>query len=41
MAMYRKLVEQAGFTIRDLWGGHDGEPLGPRSYCMIFTAVKG
>jgi len=32
------LIEQAGFTISDLWGGPDRSPLGPRSYNMIFVA---
>lgn len=34
------LIEQAGFTIRDLCGGHDGQSLGPQSHNMIFVAVK-
>jgi len=34
------LIEGAGFTVGDLWGGHDRGPLGPRSYSMIFLAHK-
>ena len=34
------LIEQAGFTIRNLWGGTDRQPLGPRSFNMIFVAQK-
>jgi len=34
------LIEQAGFTIRDLWGGPDRHPLGPRSHNMVFVAQK-
>lgn len=34
------LIEQAGFTVRELWGGSDRQPLGPRSYNMIFVAEK-
>ena len=35
------LVEQAGSVVRDLWGGHKGQPLGARTYNMIFVAEKG
>lgn len=34
------LIEEAGFTVSDLWGGHDRGPLGSRSYNMIFLAHK-
>jgi len=34
------LFEQAGFTIRELWGGSTRHPLEPRSYNMIFVAQR-
>jgi ubiquinone/menaquinone biosynthesis C-methylase UbiE len=34
------LIEQAGFIVRNLWGSHDKQPLGPRSFNMIFVAQK-
>lgn len=34
------LIEQAGFTVRDVWGGSDRQPLGSRSFNMIFVAQK-
>jgi ubiquinone/menaquinone biosynthesis C-methylase UbiE len=34
------LIEQAGFTIRDVWGGADRQPLGAKSYNMIFVARR-
>ena len=34
------LIEQAGFAVRDVWGGYVRQPLGPRSYSMIFAAQK-
>lgn len=35
------LIEQAGLVVRDLWGGHNRQSLGPRTYNMIFVAKKG
>lgn len=35
------LIEQAGFDITDLWGTQGRQPLGSRSYNMIFVAHKG
>ena len=34
------LIEQAGFAIRDLWGGHARGPFGAQSYNMIFVATR-
>jgi len=34
------LIEQAGLCVRDLWGGHDRQPFGPRSYNMIFVVDR-
>ena len=34
------LIEQARFTVRDLWGDHNRQPLGSRSTNMIFVADR-
>jgi hypothetical protein len=34
------LIEEAGFAVKHLWGDHRRNPLGPRSYNMIFVAEK-
>ena len=34
------LIEQAGFEVTALWGGHGRQGLDPQSYNMIFTARK-
>lgn len=34
------LIEDAGFTIRDVWGDYDRQPLRRQSYTVIFVAEK-
>ncbi len=34
------LMEQVGFTVRDPWGGPDRQPLGSRSFNMVYVAQK-
>ena len=34
------LLEQAGFTVKNLWGDHERQPLVSQSINMIFVAQK-